>query len=149
MLLNNHVGLLYSCMHCCLLNAIGSHEFHTTSGCSCRGYSVTFRCKVVGDAGWITWNGSAFNCSFQGNETSFPFPDSFRNGDRLNRTCNKGDIVGQTLPVNERNVYASQLTVTLTPLLIGREVKCVHVNASDHEETIGRRSLLLTTGTLL
>ena len=102
----------------------------------------------MGSTGWITWNGPAFNCSRSGNEITFPFPDNFQNGART-KMCNKGNIVGQTLPVEGNNVYASLLNVTLTPPLIGRTVKCIHVNATDHEEIIGEASLHSTTGIAL
>ena len=123
----------------------GNHEFREDSGCRCIGSNVTLQCKVVGNSGWITWTGSALDCSYSGNEITFSFPDSFLGG-RATKTCNSGEIIGQTLPVKNNNVYLSQLNVILSSYLIGRTVRCVYyVNATDHV-LIGAVNLSSTTG---
>ena len=128
------------------VSLIGNHEeFQIVSGCNCQGYTVTFQCNAVGNAGWTKWNGSAFNCTNLGNEIIFLHPDGFQSGG-TNKTCNGGGIVGQTLPLEDNNIYPSRLNVTLTPYLIGMTVKCVYEDGANHEGIIGVISLYPTTG---
>ena len=87
------------------------------------------------------------NCSHLGNEINFSLPDSFLFRVLVELKCATGndEIVGLTLPVEDNNVYLSQLNVILSSYLIGRTVRCVYyVDATDH--LIGAVNLSSTTG---
>ena len=124
----------------------GNHEFWEDSGCRCIGSNVMVQCKVVGNSGGITWTGSALDCSYSG-KLPFCFLTVFKVVYSGSKTCNNGEIVGQSLPVEDNNVYPSQLNVILSSHLIDRMIKCVYV-VHTHREIIGVVNQTSITGNI-
>ena len=91
------------------------------SGCSCPEYTLTYECTVKGGVATV-WNGDAFDCVSSNNAITF-LHLRFMSGDKPT-TCNNGTIIGQTLGI-EDNCYTSQVNVTVSPKLTGRNIKCI------------------------
>ena len=112
-----------------------------TNGCVCFGDTLTYNCTVVGISGGSTiWTGSALQ-ECVNNEITF----SYNNFIRDDVVCNNGNIVGRTIGV-EGSYYTSQLNVTLTPGVIGKNVMCVNYNATS--ETIQFSTAINKSGIL-
>ena len=97
----------------------------TSSNCSCLGDTLTFECTVMGELGTV-WSGSAFNCANSENEifllkNSLGLPNNIK-------TCNNGAISGQVTR-SEDGFYISQLSVIISPNLIGKTINC-----TDHDK---------------
>ena len=99
----------------------GLCDLTKTSSCTCPNGVLTYTC-VVNGLGFTIWQGSAFECSAQGNRILLRHM-SFTS-DTMGR-CNGGGIVGRSLGVSE-DVYTSQLTVTVTQNLINRIIECAY-----------------------
>ena len=100
-----------------------------------------YECRVNG-RGATVWRGSAFNCPALGNEITF-FPNRFDIETML--ICNSGAIVGRTISA-ENDIYTSQLTVSVSAEIIGKNISCFHDRPSGAAELIGSSRLTLTTG---
>ena len=110
-----------------------------TSDCTCQGFNqIQYECRVVGE-GAITFRGTAFECSDAGNEIVL-FHSTTAQGE-----CNNGAMVGRVIRTGN-NSYTSQLTVTVTTEMIGRNISCVHDNGVS-AYVIGSSQLAITTGT--
>ena len=104
------------------------------SNCTCEGYDQVYECRVTG-SGVIVWRGSAFNCPATSNEITF-----FNIETTL--TCNSGAIVGCAIRA-ENDTYISQLTVSVSPEMIGMSISCFHDIPGAAENLI---RITLTTG---
>ena len=114
------------------------------NGCACPGSMLTYECSVEGGSATV-WQGSAFECSNSGDEIVL-LHSRFTSGDH--KTCNSGAIVGRSLRV-EDNYYTSQLIVTVSPELIGRNISCAYDSDDNEEVTVGNTSIFMITGTIL
>lgn len=97
---------------------------HQTCGNSCQN---TYKCTVAGTSYGITvWRGSALSdCDTQ--EISL----LHRRFTDAHKTCNNGAIVARGISNiagngTDSEWYTSQLTVTVTPELIGKNVECAY-----------------------
>ena len=62
-----------------------------------------------------------------------------------NRTCNNGMITGRVVQIDEASgTYTSQLSITVSSELIGKNVSCVQ-DAGTAIELIGSATIILTT----
>jgi hypothetical protein len=111
----------------------------TVSNCTCEGYDQVYECRVTG-SGATVWRGSAFNCPSKSNEISF-----LRLSPGIDfQECNDGAIIGRTIK-DENNTYISQLTVSVSAELIGRNISCLRDSGAT-QELIGSSILTLTIG---
>ena len=78
--------------------------------------------------GLTVWTGTAFNCSASNNELTL-FHCRFSSPEGTNGSCSSGAIVARSLSV-EGNNYTSQLTVTVTPEIAAKIIKCLHDNGT-------------------
>ena len=90
------------------------------SGCVCPGHVATYECTIVGGFATV-WQGSAFNCT--GNEISLLHNRFMLNQEKI-AECNDGAIVGRNLRI-ENDCYISQLNVTVSYNMLGKDIKCV------------------------
>ena len=113
------------------------------NNCTCEGHVQIYECSVIGYGATI-WRGSALDCSSSTNEIVILRSDS------VNRsiTCNNGEIyiVGH-LVRRENNSYVSQLSVSVSSEVIGRNISCYHEVGIDTIE-IGTSQLEISAGTL-
>ena len=123
-----------------------SAVFMLDSGCTCPGYDVSFTCIIPGGGNTI-WKGSAFDCpssSDSNNNQILLLHSRFGTDRNPTGSCNDGGIQGGGVSaVGGR--FTSQLIVTITPSVVGKEVQCVHDNTSA-EILIGNDSITVTTG---
>lgn len=92
--------------------------------CVCPGDILTYNCTVLGDKyGATIWNGTAFSGCPQND--ILLYHDHFRAAGGSRGMCNNGDIVGQSLGIQDNN-YASQLSVTITPNIVGKTITCAY-----------------------
>lgn len=109
----------------------GSNQL-VSSVCVCPGYIATYKCTIVGGFATV-WQGSAFNCT--GNEISL-LHSRFMSNKKKIAECNDGAILGQSLGI-ENNCYTSQLNVTVSYDMLGKNIECVQ---DDGRSTLGRMS---------
>ena len=86
------------------------------------------------------WRGSAFNCLATGNEILFLHSSS-----GTEKTCNDGTIIGRLVRA-ENNIYISQLTVSVSAKMIGKNISCFHDSGAT-PNLIGSSFIALTRGT--
>ena len=87
--------------------------------------------------GTTVWRGSAFDCA--AGEISllhFLYTDDTMSHARAIGDCNKGSIVAQGLRVENDTYYISQLNVTITADVIGKNVECIYVGNTGIPELI-------------
>ena len=84
--------------------------------------TLTFECTVVGGLGTV-WRGSAFDCENSNNEITL-LHSRFVNG--TIGTCNNDSIIGQSIGVENGTCFISQLSVMITPDIIGKTIECIH-----------------------
>ena len=115
------------------------------SGCTCQGHNVTFTCTIVGGGSTI-WKGSAFDCpsaSDSSDNQILLFHSRFGSEQNPTGSCNNAKIQGMGVS-NVNGIFTSQLIVTITPSVIGKEVQCVHENTIA-EIPIGSGNITATT----
>ena len=69
------------------------------------------------------WRGSAFDCENSNNEITL-LHSRFVNG--TIGTCNNGFIVGQNVRVENGTRFTSQLSITISPDIIGKSIEYFH-----------------------
>ena len=106
----------------------------------CEGYDQVYECRVTG-SGAIVWGGSAFNCPPRRNEITF----FLRNNAGTRESCNDGAIIGHIIRA-ENDTYISQLTVSVSTEMIGKNISCFHDRPSGAAELIGSSVLTLSRG---
>ena len=114
-----------------------TNELTKVNDCTCEGYEQIYECRVTGN-GPIIWKGVAFDCSTFNNEIVI-ISSLLTNG-----SCNNGAIVGRLVRV-ENDSYTSQLTVTVSSDMIGRNISCFH-EIGAYVNLIGTSLVLTTTG---
>ena len=83
-----------------------------------------YRCTVQGNANGATiWTGTAFSDCLQ--DRVILSHSLFKLTGGSIETCNNGDVVGQSLGVQENN-YTSRLNVTITPYTAGQTITCAY-----------------------
>ena len=121
---------------CALSIDVGILREIKPTGCVCPGDILTYECTVTGRPFEYTiWTGSAINCLW-GYEIFLPHYH-FNESERTIRHCN-GAIVARSLYVID-NLYTSQLSVTLTPDIMGQTIKCATDNGAHfiiHHSTV-------------
>ena len=121
-----------------------SGEFSLISGCVCSSYSVTYTCRIFG-GGNTLWNGTAFSCpsnSDSNNNQILLRHSGFGTERNSVGTCNGGAITGEG--VSSTGGFTSQLNVTITSDLVGRQVSCYYENGSI-EILVGNSTIQLTS----
>ena len=114
----------------CLSGTIGALENSNIKliqrGCYAPlGYVSTYECTVEGTIlGYTVWRGSAFDCT---NEEMSLRHRHFTSESGVAGQCNNGSIVGQSLGVQDGQ-YTSQLNVTVTADIIGKNIECVYTD---------------------
>ena len=94
-----------------------------TNDCAFDGDTLTFNCTVLSSAGGATvWMGTAFDCP--NNEITL-LHSLYKSGQGAIGVCNNGAIVAQSLGV-EDSYYTSQLNITVTSNMIGKNITCVN-----------------------
>ena len=84
--------------------------------------TLTFECTVVGGFGTV-WRGLAFDCENSNNEITL-LHSRFVNG--TIGTCNNDSIIGRSIGDENGTCFTSQLSVTITPDIIGNTIECIH-----------------------
>lgn len=72
------------------------------------------------------WRGSFFNCPSENNEIAFRHSQFIAGA---TETCTDGSIVGQSLS-SDNGRFTSQLTVRVSPEMIGQNLTCEHDDGS-------------------
>ena len=116
-------------------------ELEAINDCTCEGYDQVYECRITG-GGAIVWRGSIFDCPASGNEIVL-----FNRSSSVQKSCNNGAIVGQ-ITRTESNTYVSQLTVSISAEMIGKNISCFHDN-NGGTNLIGSSLLSLRRGTCL
>ena len=111
--------------------------FTEVNDCTCEGYEQIYECKVTGNGATI-WKGSAFNCSASEIAISYLFTSG---------SCNNGAIVGRLVRA-ENGSYTSQLTVSVSSDMIGRNISCFH-DIGANTMLIGTSNVAITTGEII
>ena len=97
------------------------------------------------NAGFTVWQGSAFNCTSNNiilRHTRFTLVDQGALGE-----CNKGSIVGRSLRLEEvGSFYISQLSVRVSPEVIGKSIECILDDTDVTFRLIGSATVNITTG---
>ena len=103
--------------------------------CICEGYHLVYECNITG-GGFILWRGTAFECPSSSDELILPrhYPSM--------KTCNNGAITGHIIHT-ENNTYVSQLTVSVSAEMIGKNISCHHDSGAT-QNLIGSSLLTLT-----
>ena len=119
-----------------------SSELTVLTSCTCPGQQLIFECTASG-SGATVWRGTALN-QCPGGQV-FMRHSEFQSGRTW--TCNgQNVIVGRTVAISVSNrSYTSQLEVTVSNGLNGREVQCFYDNGTIHF-IIGVRTIQITTG---
>ena len=91
--------------------------------------TLTFECTVVGGLGTV-WRGSAFDCENSNNEITL-LHSRFVNG--TIGTCNNDSIIGRSIGVENGTCFTSQLSIMISPDLIGKTIECLH---DDYNTTV-------------
>ena len=117
----------------------GFGDLNEISSCTCPNGVITYTCAVNG-LGFTIWRGSAFNCPAQLNRILLHHM-SFNSGTM--GLCNGGGIVGRSLGVSE-DIYTSQLTVTVTPNLVGRTIEYAYSLTGATVTPINSTMIILT-----
>ena len=123
----------------CIIVLSGENALTAISNCTCEGYDQVYECRVTG-RGATVWRGSAFNCPSTNNEILFLHSSS-----GIEKVCNDGVIVGRAIRA-ENDTYISQLTVSVSAGMIGRNISCYHDSGA--AELIDFSVLTLTTGNI-
>ena len=89
--------------------------------------------------GATVWQGTAFDCASKNNEILL-LHNRFETEGGTSEECNNGAIVGRSLRV-EGNRYTSQLTVFVSPDMIGGTIDCA-VDNGDISTVISSQSIL-------
>jgi hypothetical protein len=134
-----YIVLVQEIIDICCASLSGENVLIANSDCTCEGYDQVYECRVTG-RGATVWRGSAFNCPATGNELSF-----FHSSSGIEATCNGRAIVGHIIRA-DNNTYVSQLTVSVSAEMIGRNISCFHYGATYTLKLIGSSILTLTTG---
>ena len=131
----------YTYSHSPIIRAISGYSsgLVAKNSCTCEGYDQVYECRIAGN-GAAVWRGSAFNCPATGNEIFFLHSSS-----GIEKTCNDGAIIGR-LVRTENNIYISQLTVSVSAEMIGKNISCFHDSGAT-PNLIGSSLLALTRGT--
>ena len=112
------------------------------SCCTYPGHNLTYECTVMGSSfGFTVWRGSAFDCKIE----EIPLRHH-RFTDGVAGECNNGSIVAQSLREQD-GFYTSQLNVTFTTALIGKNIECVH-DSLNNTDTVGSMNIS-TSGKLI
>lgn len=113
------------------------------TSCTCPGYQLIFECTVFG-GGATVWRGTALDQCPRGQ--LFMRHSEFQSGRTW--TCINGQIIGRTVSVSNLS-YTSQLAVTVSNGLIGRDVQCSHDNGTTGMPyVIGVSTIQITTGNI-
>ena len=100
----------------------GASSLSIRNGCVCLGDTLTYNCTVMG-GGYTIWRGTAFSDCISDEQEILLIHLRFISNGGTNGTCNHGDIVGRSLGVEGSN-YTSQLNVTVTSDVIGKNIMC-------------------------
>ena len=102
--------------------------------CLCPGDVVIYECTVSGEEGdtaaTFVWRGGAFNCKHSPNQITL-LNNRNSSSENFSHSCNKGDIIGKNIRVENTSYgfsYTSQLLVTLTSDLVNSWIECVYDN---------------------
>ena len=117
-------------------------SFQSLTTCNCLAQNVTYECTVSGGA-FTVWSGSAFMC--QGGEIPLRHVGFLEAGGE----CNNGAVIGRGIEIIN-NCYTSQLSVLLSPELIGRTITCsVDDGLSSSLVEVGTSNLTISTSKFL
>ena len=85
--------------------------------------------------GYTIWRGTAFSDCISDEQEILLIHLRFISNGGTNGTCNHGDIVGRSLGVEGSN-YTSQLDVTVTSDVIGKNIMCSNEAITEFSTTI-------------
>ena len=95
---------------------------------ACPGLNLVFECSVIVDGvlGSTVFHGDLLDC----NEIAL-LHHRFNGSVGTNGTCNKGKVLGYSLPVyNSNNCYTSLLRIMVTPGMTGKSITCAYDNGT-------------------
>ena len=119
------------------------NELVVASDCICPGFNLTYECVVMGtDAGFTVWRGSALDCTSNGIILRH---NRFSSMEGAMGECNEGSIIGRSR-LESGLFYISQLSVRVSPEVIGRSIECIHDDANVTFRLIGSATISITTG---
>ena len=115
----------------------------STNECVCPGNIVTYECTVFGGIGATTvWKSDIFQCS--SGKQVIEFVHKLSTLEEGYRVCNNGDIAGRIVRI-ENNHFTSQLNVTLSYDVAGRNIECISDNGTNTHR-IGLLNITTLTG---
>ena len=91
--------------------------------------------------GTTVWRGSAFDCAT--GEISLPHAlySSTVSYLRLSGECNNGSIVAQGLETENGTKFTSQLNISVSAKVIGRNIDCFYDDANNNTKLVGSRTI--------
>ena len=93
-----------------------------SSYCAKPGDQLIFECTVIGRSATV-WHGSAFDCG-GGNDEIGLRHSQYSSEQGASGTCNNGDILVQTIGVDNSNHYISQVNVNVTSEMHNKTIEC-------------------------
>ena len=112
--------------------------------CVCPGLSLTYECTVKGTVnGFTVWRGSAFDCA--SNEIILRHR-RFTSEEGAQGECNRGLILGSSLRIVDGSFYTSQLSIRVSPEVIGKTIECILDDTNVTSKSIGNATINITTG---
>ena len=118
-----------------------TNKLTVITSCTCPGNEVVFECAVAGGGATI-WQGTALEECAGGR--IILRHSQFEYGHNVSQTCGaNGPVVGRATSVVSDS-YTSQLIINVSQHLNGSTIEC----AGDSGRQVGRRQIILTTGTI-
>ena len=115
-----------------------------SNGCVCPGDILTYECTVMDQyRGSTVWRGTAFRSCDDGD--IILLHSRFQSNGGTVHVCNDGAVVARIVSA-EGNNYTSQLSVVVTPEIVGNSIECRHDNGTSLSTTIYLSSTIPTTG---
>ena len=108
-----------------------------------EGPVLIYTCSVIGE-GSTVWTGSAFDCPRTND--SIVLRHTIKYNTTVG-TCNSGIIFGKVVAV-EGDCFTSQLNISATPDLKGKNITCIQRNGNE-EMIVGSEIIELYRGILL
>ena len=119
----------------------------TPGGCTCPGDQLTFECTSFGGIATV-WHGNAFNCGYQ---DGLKLPDEIilihnRFNSGVEEQCgNNGQIIAQTVGVENNTYFTSILNVTVSPDMNNRTIECDTENSDGSRMKVGKHTMMIAT----
>ena len=111
-------------------------KFVQITSCTCLGHVVTYECTIMRGLGTV-WRGNAFDCASSDNEI-YLLESHFNSSERSSiMHMQQWDMITGRINRIDGGFYTSQLSVTVSSDLIGKNVSCAQSDGSTTDVLIG------------